>query len=205
MRVSRTTPAPYTVGTISSLAPGASQTFTQTVTTSTTPPAGTPVNLSRSHQRPDGPDRHLDDDDLALRGDVQVVFNQSLGIVDNTYGTNASSGWGTQGHSFNDLLGSDQADFQFIDGKGNVVLDFLADYVSSTSSRPLLPVGLWHARDQRRRRQADHRHRLLGQERRHDHHRRPEPVVGLLRLHDQLASDEQPARRELEQRRRLHR
>ena len=57
--------------------------------------------------------------------------------MDNTYGTNASSGWGTQGHKFNDLLGSDQADFQFTDGKGNVVLDFVADYVSQGSSMTL--------------------------------------------------------------------
>ena len=70
-------------------------------------------------------------------GNYEVIFNQSLGIVDNTYGTNASSGWGTQGHTFNDLLGSDQADFQFTDGKGNVVLDFLADYVSQGSSLTL--------------------------------------------------------------------
>ena len=70
-------------------------------------------------------------------GDYVVTFNQSLGIVDNTYGTNASSGWGTQGHSFNDLLGSDGADFQFTDSKGNVVLDFLADYVSQGSSLTL--------------------------------------------------------------------
>ena len=70
-------------------------------------------------------------------GDYVVTFNQSLGIVDNTYGTNASSGWGTQGHSFNDLLGSDQADFQFTDSKGNVVLDFLADYISQGSSLTL--------------------------------------------------------------------
>ena len=67
-------------------------------------------------------------------GDYEVIFLQSLGIVDNTYGTNASSGWGTQGHKFSDLLGSDQADFQFTDSKGNVVLDFMADYVSQGSS-----------------------------------------------------------------------
>ena len=38
---------------------------------------------------------------------------------------------GTQA-TFND--GSDQADFQFTDSKGNVVLDFLADYVSQGSA-----------------------------------------------------------------------
>ena len=70
-------------------------------------------------------------------GNYQVIFNQSLGIVDNTYGTNASSGWGSHGHTFNDLLGSDQADFQFTDAKGNVVLDFLADYVSQGSTQTL--------------------------------------------------------------------
>ena len=194
-------PNPITVGTISSLAAGASQPFTKTITAPTTPPPGATTNLSEVINGQTVPIGTLTTTILPS-GDVQVVFNQSLGIVDNTYGTNASSGWGTQGHKFSDLLGSDQADFQFFAGRATPVLDFLADYVSASSS---LPVGLWHSRNQRRRRQTEFRHRLLGQERRHDHHRRPEPVLGLLRLHDQLASAEQPARRELEQRRRLHR
>ncbi len=69
-------------------------------------------------------------------GDYKVTFLQSLGLVDNTYGTNASSGWGTQGHKFSDLTGSDGADFQFTDGRGNTVLQFEADYVSQSSSFP---------------------------------------------------------------------
>src|SRR5262249_49448038 len=61
-------------------------------------------------------------------GDVAVSFLQSQSIVDNRYGTNATAatGW-PKGHSFSQLLGSDAAEFQFTDGNGNVVLDFLAD------------------------------------------------------------------------------
>ena len=56
---------------------------------------------------------------------------------DNTYGTSASAGWGKGGHKFNDLIGSDKAEFRFTDAKGNVVLDFNADYVSKVSSLKL--------------------------------------------------------------------
>jgi hypothetical protein len=65
-------------------------------------------------------------------GDVLVTLTQY--VNDNTYGTSASPGWGKGGHKFNDLIGSDQAEFRFTDGKGNVVLDFDADYVSHVSS-----------------------------------------------------------------------
>lgn len=67
--------------------------------------------------------------------DLRVTFNQSLGIVDNTYGTGyTSSGWGTQGHKFNDLLGSDQAVFDVTNAGGASIMDFKFDYISSASS-----------------------------------------------------------------------
>ncbi len=131
-------PNPITVGTISSLAVGASQTFTRTFTTSAIPPGGAPINLSTVINGVTVPIGTLTTTLLTsgpYAGNYQVVLNQSLGIVNNTYGTNASAGW-TSGHKFSDLLGSDQADFQFTDSKGNVVLDFLADYVSASSKFP---------------------------------------------------------------------
>ena len=42
-------------------------------------------------------------------------------LVSEHFSSSASSGWGSQGHTFNDLLGSDQAYFQFTDGQGNTI------------------------------------------------------------------------------------
>jgi hypothetical protein len=64
-------------------------------------------------------------------GDVQVSFVQ--GFNDNTYGTSSDPRWGSKGHTLNDLIGSDKAEFKFTDSKGNVVLDFDVDYISKTS------------------------------------------------------------------------
>ncbi len=132
-------PNPTVVGTIASLAPQASVTLTHTFTSLTAAPPGSSQNLSEVINGVTIPIGTLTTTLLTsgpYAGNYQVVLNQSLGIVNNTYGTNASAGWGTQGHKFSDLLGSDQADFQFTDSKGNVVLDFLADYVSASSSFP---------------------------------------------------------------------
>jgi hypothetical protein len=68
-------------------------------------------------------------------GDIEATFVQ--GYADNTYGTNASPLWGKQGHTFNDLLGSDKAEFQFTDSKGNVVLAFDVDYIGQAKSSPV--------------------------------------------------------------------
>ena len=45
-------------------------------------------------------------------------------------------GWTAIGkvHKFSDLTGSDQAEFRFNDSKGNVVLDFSADYISQATA-----------------------------------------------------------------------
>jgi len=66
--------------------------------------------------------------------DVSVAFIQPVTLVDNTYGAN-SIGWGSDApsgkhHSFNDLKGSDKAQFTFTDGLGNVVLDVTMDYIT---------------------------------------------------------------------------
>jgi hypothetical protein len=68
-------------------------------------------------------------------GNVRVIYRQSTSIVDNTYGTNAV-GWGSMGHKFDDLVGSDQCLFQFFDAKTNTVLEFACDYVSQSSTFP---------------------------------------------------------------------
>jgi hypothetical protein len=60
-------------------------------------------------------------------GDVEVTYQQ-FGINDNTYGS--GSDWG---HQFKSMLGSDKAQFIFTDGNGNVVLDFLCDYLTAAS------------------------------------------------------------------------
>jgi hypothetical protein len=66
-------------------------------------------------------------------GNIKVDFRQSRGLNDNVYGTPApADGWSS--HKFSDLTGSDKAEFQFTDGKGNVVLDFYSDYISAAAS-----------------------------------------------------------------------
>jgi hypothetical protein len=66
-------------------------------------------------------------------GNVFVAFVQPLSINDNTYGTNAI-GWGSKGHKFNDLVGSDKGHFDFTNGAGQVVLSFDLDYISQNKT-----------------------------------------------------------------------
>lgn len=76
-----------------------------------------------------------------VSGDIFVNFTQPLTLVDNTYGDNAI-GWGKgvapsgKNHKFNDLVGSDKAQFSITDGIGNTVLDFTLDYISESGSAP---------------------------------------------------------------------
>ena len=71
-------------------------------------------------------------------GDVSVALTLPTTLVDNTYGDNAV-GWGKgvapsgKNHNFQDLLGSDKAQFTFTDGAGNTVLDVVLDYMSEVS------------------------------------------------------------------------
>ncbi|MFH1732988.1 MAG: PEP-CTERM sorting domain-containing protein [Planctomycetota bacterium] len=67
-------------------------------------------------------------------GDLSLILIQPLSLVDNTYGANAI-GWGSdapsgKGHKFEDLVGSDKAQFTFTDGLGVVVLDVVVDYIN---------------------------------------------------------------------------
>src|SRR5262249_30978658 len=57
----------------------------------------------------------------------------------NSYGTNAV-GWGTKGHKFNDLVGSDHAGFK-VTQNGVTKLDFNIDYISQTTVSATNPSG----------------------------------------------------------------
>jgi hypothetical protein len=94
---------------------------------------------------------------------VHVRLTLNPAFVDNTYGETAI-GWGGGeepagpqpggpqpggpkpgdgpkpkghgGHTFKDLVGSDKAQFQMTDGKGELVLDFYVDYLSADEASP---------------------------------------------------------------------
>jgi len=67
-------------------------------------------------------------------GDVTVVFVESTDINDNSYGANRVN-W-PRDHKFDDLKGSDKAQFVFRNGSGQVVFDFFLDYISAKSGTP---------------------------------------------------------------------
>jgi hypothetical protein len=62
-------------------------------------------------------------------GNYKAILKVSKGLNDNTYGTGAV-GW-PNGHTFSNLTGSDKAQFVFKNGNGQIVLNFILDYVSS--------------------------------------------------------------------------
>ena len=66
-------------------------------------------------------------------GDIKVTYVQDFGINDNTYGTGAI-GWGTKGHTFGNLTGSDKLEMRFKDKNDDVVLDFYIDTVTAAAS-----------------------------------------------------------------------
>ena len=73
-------------------------------------------------------------------GDIYGNFILPMTLVDNSYGDN-SIGWADDSlsgkhHNFTDLVGSDAAEFQFTNGDGEVVLDFMLDYISDTITAP---------------------------------------------------------------------
>ena len=75
-------------------------------------------------------------------GDVEVTYKQSSNLNDNSYGANAI-GWGTKGHTFKDLHNSDNLQFQFKNSGGQVVLDFVSDYITTTPGNTLTtPAGV---------------------------------------------------------------
>lgn len=67
-------------------------------------------------------------------GDLEIKYDQFPAPNDNSYGANAV-GW-PNGHKFNDLVGSDHAGFQLVDGANTVKLSFNVDYISAVSTAP---------------------------------------------------------------------
>lgn len=82
-----------------------------------------------------GGNNHLLITQLLPNGNVQVTFLEDLNVVDNSYGNGSSPDWGGGNNPLNHL-GQDSAEFQFVDGAGNTVLDFAADYVSLSGQYP---------------------------------------------------------------------
>jgi hypothetical protein len=118
----------FVVGVVANLPVGGSATFTRTVTL--------PVRLCNDTT---GQESGLLVSEVLSNGNIRAVFIQSTSVNDNTYGVN-SIGWGNKTHTFGNLTGSDQAQFQFRNGAGQVVLEFKLDYISSASTA-LYPAG----------------------------------------------------------------
>lgn len=115
----------FTVGTVASLAPGASQTFTATRSLpipmfDTINGTSVRVGTLMTEVLPDG--------------NYRITYTQSRDLNDNVYGTSATAaaGW-AKGHKFSDLVGSDHAEFRLSDTGGTAVMDFSVDYVSQAS------------------------------------------------------------------------
>jgi hypothetical protein len=131
----------FTVGTIASLAPGASATLTATVIPPVTE-GGNQLsgwgwgfwiqNFNYGNATPAGT---LICKQLPT-GNVQMTWRQDPGMNDNTYGSNASSDWGQSGHNFSNMLNNNNAEFQFLDKNGNVKLDMKTDYISASRNYP---------------------------------------------------------------------
>jgi hypothetical protein len=68
-------------------------------------------------------------------GNLNIIYEQFPAPNDNSYGVNAV-GWGTKGHTFGNLVGSDHAGFQLVDASGVVKLDFAIDYISVKAGAP---------------------------------------------------------------------
>jgi hypothetical protein len=118
----------FTVGTIDSLAPGANQTLSATVYP--------PITLCSSPGVISGQIITQQASD----GNIQVTFNQSTSVNDNTYGVN-SVGWQPKRpHTFKDLLNSDQATFSFTDSANKEILRFQLDYLAATT-QAVFPSG----------------------------------------------------------------
>ena len=122
----------FSVGTIPSLAPGVSTTLAATRTL--TPPLQ-PKSMCMMINNSSVVVGYLTTTVLPS-GDIQVEYVQEA-VNDNRYGTGATAatGW-PKGHTFQNLVGSDKAEFRFTDSEGNVVLDFYCDYISASSTFP---------------------------------------------------------------------
>lgn len=66
---------------------------------------------------------------------LHIKYDQFPAPNDNSYGINAV-GWGSHGHKFSDLVGSDHAGIQLRDGNGVVKLSFNVDYLTANAAAP---------------------------------------------------------------------
>jgi len=115
----------FTVGTIPVLLPGQSETLHATTMLPTSLCVSSNSDTSAGSLTVE----------VLPSGDIKVVFRQSRNLNDNVYGTPApADGWNK--HKFDDLVGSDEADFVFTDSKGKVVMNFQLDYLSKSSAYP---------------------------------------------------------------------
>jgi hypothetical protein len=117
----------FVAGTVATLAPGTGTVFTQTK-----------IVPQRMCMTVDGTNLVIGTlaTEILANGDVKVTYLQSRDVVDNAYGTgSAAAGW-TRTHTFQNLLGSDKAEFRFVNRNGAVVLDFFADYITASAGYP---------------------------------------------------------------------
>jgi len=114
----------FTVCTIATLAPFASQTCTAGVI-----PVVTTMPVVNGVVVPAGQVVVT----IQANGDVKAQYIQDFGINDNTYGTGAVGWPASKIHTFGNLTGSDKLQFKFYDKAGNVVSDFYVDTISAAT------------------------------------------------------------------------
>jgi hypothetical protein len=127
------------VGSIATLAPGQSVTFTRELYL--------PIRQYAVDSRGNPNWSYLIPQRQA-NGDMKITFLQDEDLIDTTYGLKCSGGWQRQGgNTLSQSLGANYAEFSFTDGRGNTVLDFQADYLSANSRAPsgLASAGIHHA------------------------------------------------------------
>jgi hypothetical protein len=74
--------------------------------------------------------------DPTQTGDLRVTFITSEDVNDNRYQESGNPRTWNRTHKFSDLLGSDNAEFQFTNRNGDVVLDFKIDYLAIVPTAP---------------------------------------------------------------------
>ncbi len=68
-------------------------------------------------------------------GTITIRSTFAKTFVDNTYGTNAI-GWGTKGHTFSNLVGSDHVQLALFDNSNTKKLEFKLDYITASNTAP---------------------------------------------------------------------
>jgi len=127
----------FTVGTVATLAPGASVTFKITTYL--------PIKLFAEVNNNAIFDTLIPQTSQTASGipatALLLTYLNDVDVTDNTYGTGASAGWAAVGgHTFNQIIGN-YAEFAFYDAHGNLVSDFDADYLSNLGVSSTYPSG----------------------------------------------------------------